>query len=526
MGDAPPPALSGKARYLKGAVLGEGTFGVVTKAEDTLTRKAVAIKKIRLGKYKEGVNFTAIREIKLLQELRHPHVIELVDVFPHKRNLHLVFECCESDLEAVVKDKFLPLGVPEIKSYVQMTLKAVAYCHSCWVLHRDLKPNNLLIAPNGALKLADFGLARVFGSPNRRFTHQVFARWYRAPELLLGSKIYGPGVDLWAVGCIFAELMLRRPFVPGSSDIDQLGRIYQQLGTPTEETWPGHKNLPDYMEFSRVPPPPLRDAFPSAPPEALDLLAKLTAFDPNRRVTAEEALKHPYFAAPPLATPFPELPRPTHTFGEGGGGGGGGRGGDGGSNPFGGGGDGGGGGGGGEGRTRCLRRGAPAAAGGARPATAWTRRAPQAGRRSVTRRRRARGRRAPRRRRGGRRARAAPVVAADGARASRRRRRRGGRARGAAPRRARGLARRRRGRRPGGRGADEYGGRAERVRRAGPRGERRGGDGVGGGSRVGRGRAAGAQHRRPRVPAQEEARPRRRVPRREHGDSRRGRGGG
>jgi cyclin-dependent kinase 7 len=360
MGDAPPPALSGKARYLKGAVLGEGTFGVVTKAEDTLTRKAVAIKKIRLGKYKEGVNFTAIREIKLLQELRHPHVIELVDVFPHKRNLHLVFECCESDLEAVVKDKFLPLGVPEIKSYVQMTLKAVAYCHSCWVLHRDLKPNNLLIAPNGALKLADFGLARVFGSPNRRFTHQVFARWYRAPELLLGSKIYGPGVDLWAVGCIFAELMLRRPFVPGSSDIDQLGRIYQQLGTPTEETWPGHKNLPDYMEFSRVPPPPLRDAFPSAPPEALDLLAKLTAFDPNRRVTAEEALKHPYFAAPPLATPFPELPRPTHTFGEGGGGGGGGRGGDGGSNPFGGGGDGGdGGGGGGEGRDAMPPPGSP-----------------------------------------------------------------------------------------------------------------------------------------------------------------------
>ena len=253
-------------RYEKRHQPGEGTFGVVTKAEDTLTRKAVAIKKIRLGKYKEGVNFTAIREIKLLQELRHPHVIELVDVFPHKRNLHLVFECCESDLEAVVKDKFLPLGVPEIKSYVQMTLKAVAYCHSCWVLHRDLKPNNLLIAPNGALKLADFGLARVFGSPNRRFTHQVFARWYRAPELLLGSKIYGPGVDLWAVGCIFAELMLRRPFVPGSSDIDQLGRIYQQLGTPTEETWPGHKNLPDYMEFSRVPPPPLRDAFPSAPP--------------------------------------------------------------------------------------------------------------------------------------------------------------------------------------------------------------------------------------------------------------------
>ena len=310
---------TGKERYIKGAALGEGTFGVVTKAEDTVTHKIVAIKKIRLGKYKEGVNFTAIREIKLLQELRHPHVIELVDCFPHKRNLNLVFECCESDLEAVIKDKFLPLGTPEIKSYMQMTLRAVAYCHECWVLHRDLKPNNLLIAPNGALKLADFGLARVFGSPNRKFTHQVFARWYRAPELLLGSKAYGPGVDVWAVGCVFAELMLRKPFFPGSSDIDQLGRIYQGLGTPTEETWPGHKTLPDYMEFSKTPAPDLRGVFATAPPEALDLLKKLMAFDPNRRVSAAEALRHAYFSAQPLATPFPDLPRPTQKFGDEGG---------------------------------------------------------------------------------------------------------------------------------------------------------------------------------------------------------------
>ena len=318
----------GMKRYIKGATLGEGSFGVVTKAEDTLTQKHVAIKKIRLGKYKEGVNFTAIREIKLLQELKHPHIIELVDVFPHKRNLNLVFECCESDLEAVIKDKFLPLGVPEIKSYMSMTLTAVAYCHFAWVLHRDLKPNNLLIAPNGALKLADFGLARVFGSPNRKFTHQVFARWYRAPELLLGSKVYGPGVDMWAVGCIFAELMLRKPFFPGSSDIDQLGRIYAGLGTPTEESWPGHKNLPDYVEFSHCPCPPLRQLFVTAPPDALDLLQKLMAFDPNRRLSAEDALKHPYFSTQPLATPFPNLPRPTQRFGdeEGGGGGGGGGG--------------------------------------------------------------------------------------------------------------------------------------------------------------------------------------------------------
>lgn len=311
----------GKERYIKGAALGEGTFGVVTKAEDTVTHKIVAIKKIRLGKYKEGVNFTAVREIKLLQELKHPHVIELVDCFPHKRNLNLVFECCESDLEAVIKDKFLNLGTPAIKSYLQMTLKAVGYCHKAWVLHRDLKPNNLLIAPNGALKLADFGLARVFGSPNRKFTHQVFARWYRAPELLLGSKIYGPGVDLWAVGCIFAELMLRKPYLPGSSDIDQLGRIYNALGTPTDTTWPGHKTLPDYMEFQSVAAPDLRQTFKTAPPDALDLLKQLLLFDPNRRLTAEQALKHPYFSSQPLPTPFPDLPRPTHKFGDEGGGG-------------------------------------------------------------------------------------------------------------------------------------------------------------------------------------------------------------
>ena len=171
--------------------------------------------------------------------------------------------------------------------------------------------------------MADFGLARVFGSPNRKFTYRVFARWYRAPELLL-DKAYGPGVDIWAVGCIFAELMLRKPFFPGSSDIDQLGRIYAGLGTPTEESWPGHANLPDWMEFQFAPAPPLRQLFATAPPDALDLLSKLLAFDPNRRISAEQALRHPYFDAQPLATPFPDLPRPTRRFGDEGGGGGGG----------------------------------------------------------------------------------------------------------------------------------------------------------------------------------------------------------
>ncbi|OIT31474.1 cyclin-dependent kinase d-1 [Nicotiana attenuata] len=200
-------------RYLKREVLGEGTYGVVFKAIDTKSGQTVAIKKIRLGKQKEGVNFTALREIKLLKELKDPHVIELIDAFPHKGNLHLVFEFMETDLEAVIRDRNIFLSPADIKSYIQMTLKGLAFCHKKYVLHRDMKPNNLLIGPNGQLKLADFGLARLFGSPDRRFTHQVFARWYRAPELLFGAKQYGPGVDVWAAACIFAELLLRRPFL-------------------------------------------------------------------------------------------------------------------------------------------------------------------------------------------------------------------------------------------------------------------------------------------------------------------------
>uniref|UniRef100_A0A7I4F4M7 [RNA-polymerase]-subunit kinase n=1 Tax=Physcomitrium patens TaxID=3218 RepID=A0A7I4F4M7_PHYPA len=203
--------VTGVNRYDKGVTIGSGTFGIVFKAIDKLTNRTVAVKMIRTGKYKEGVNVTALREIKLLKELYDPNVIELVDVYQHKRNLYLVFEYMESDLEAVIYDRNTFLSPADYKSYIYMTLKGLAFCHKKWILHRDMKPNNLLLGSDGQLKIADFGLARIFGSPDRRFTHEVFARWYRAPELLFGSKMYGPGVDVWAVACIFAELILRRP---------------------------------------------------------------------------------------------------------------------------------------------------------------------------------------------------------------------------------------------------------------------------------------------------------------------------
>ncbi|KAL8124076.1 cyclin-dependent kinase D-3-like [Apium graveolens] len=297
-------------RYLKREVLGEGTYGVVFKAIDTKTGQTVAIKKIRIGKQKEGVNFTALREIKLLKELKDPNIIELIDAFPHKENLHLVFEFMETDLEAVIRDRNIVLSPADIKSFLQMTLKGLAFCHKKWVLHRDMKPNNLLIGPKGQLKLADFGLARIFGSPDRRFTHQVFARWYRAPELLFGAKQYGPGVDVWAAACIFAELLLRRPFLQGNSDIDQLGKIFAAFGTPKPTQWPDMIYLPDYVEYQYVPGQPLRTLFPMASDDTLDLLSKMFMYDPKTRISAQEALEHRYFTSGPLPTEPISLPRP------------------------------------------------------------------------------------------------------------------------------------------------------------------------------------------------------------------------
>uniref|UniRef100_A0A8C6PMP5 Cyclin-dependent kinase 7 n=1 Tax=Nothobranchius furzeri TaxID=105023 RepID=A0A8C6PMP5_NOTFU len=263
-------------RYEKLDFLGEGQFATVYKARDKLTDTIVAIKKIKVGhktEAKDGVNRTALREIKLLQELHHPNIIGLLDAFGHKSNISLVFDFMETDLE-------------------------------------DLKPNNLLLDSNGVLKLADFGLAKAFGSPNRIYTHQVVTRWYRSPELLFGAKMYGVGVDMWAVGCILAELLLRIPFLAGDSDLDQLTKIFEALGTPTEETWPGMTSLPDYVSFKIFPGTPLEHIFSAAGDDLLELLQGLFTFSPSTRTTATQALKMKYFSNRPGPTPGPQLPQP------------------------------------------------------------------------------------------------------------------------------------------------------------------------------------------------------------------------
>uniref|UniRef100_A0A673A0U4 Cyclin-dependent kinase 7 n=1 Tax=Sphaeramia orbicularis TaxID=375764 RepID=A0A673A0U4_9TELE len=293
-------------RYEKLDFLGEGQFATVYKARDKITDTIVAIKKVQ----NISINRTALREIKLLQELHHPNIIGLLDAFGHKSNISLVFDFMETDLEVIIKDTSLVLTPAHIKAYILMTLQGLEYMHQHWVLHRDLKPNNLLLDENGVLKLADFGLAKSFGSPNRVYTHQVVTRWYRSPELLFGARMYGVGVDMWAVGCILAELLLRIPFLAGDSDLDQLTKIFEALGTPTEETWPGVSSLPDYVSFKIFPGTPLEHIFSAAGDDLLELLQGLFTFNPSTRTTATQALKMRYFSNRPGPTPGPQLPRP------------------------------------------------------------------------------------------------------------------------------------------------------------------------------------------------------------------------
>ena len=301
----------------QGRTLGEGANGVVYEAHDSLVGgRRVAVKKVRMGRLKEGVNMTALREIRFLKELRHPHVVELLDVFPHKRNLMLVYEYLDCDLEHVINDSSLRLRQSDVKAFFRMALEGLAACHKAWVLHRDFKPNNLLIGRDGSLKLADFGASRCYGDVSDfpgNFTTQVFARWYRAPELLFGAKQYGPGVDLWAAGCVFAELMLRKPFLPADSDLKQLSLIFDALGTPTEDEWPRMATLPGYLRFETRPKPAratMRALFRNCSDDALDLLLRLLAFDPGRRISAADALRHPYFSSDPPPTPAAKLPLP------------------------------------------------------------------------------------------------------------------------------------------------------------------------------------------------------------------------
>lgn len=285
--------------YIKVEKIGEGTYGVVYKGKHKKTGRIVALKKIRIENEDEGVPSTAIREISMLKELIHPNIVGLLDVLMQENRLYLVFEFLAMDLkkylDSIPTGQFMEKDL--VKSYMFQLLEGILFCHRRRILHRDLKPQNLLIDQKGALKMADFGLARAFGVPVRVYTHEVVTLWYRAPEVLLGSPRYSTPVDIWSVGCIFAEMANKSPLFRGDSEIDQLFRIFRTLGTPTEEVWPGVSEMPDY-----------KNSFPNWKSNSISvlsnrlgldgqsLLEEMLVYNPGDRISALDALEHEYFA--------------------------------------------------------------------------------------------------------------------------------------------------------------------------------------------------------------------------------------
>jgi cyclin-dependent kinase len=272
-------------KYEKLEKVGEGTYGKVYKAKDKESGEVVALKKTRLEMDEEGVPPTALREVSLLQMLSQSlYVVRLLCV-EHCVNKHgkpllyLVFEYLETDLKKFIDSHRKganprPLPPALVQSFLYQLCKGVAHCHSHGVLHRDLKPQNLLVDKDrGILKIADLGLGRAFTVPLKSYTHEIVTLWYRAPEVLLGSAHYSTGVDIWSVGCIFAEMVRRQALFPGDSEFQQLLHIFRLLGTPTESQWPGVSSLRDWHVYPQWEPQNLARAVPSLGPDGVDLLS-------------------------------------------------------------------------------------------------------------------------------------------------------------------------------------------------------------------------------------------------------------
>lgn len=283
--------------------LGRGAYGIVWKAIDKKTREVVALKKCFDAFQNATDAQRTFREIMFLQELNgHENIVRLLNVLKadNDQDIYLICDYMESDLHAVIRANILE----EIhKQYViYQLLKSLKFMHSGQMLHRDIKPSNILLNSDCQVKVCDFGLARSVvqqqdNAQNPVLTDYVATRWYRAPEILLGSTSYTKGVDLWSVGCILGELLSGKPIFPGTSTMNQLDRIMEVTGRPTTEDVDAIKSpfaatMLESLPMSR--PRPLNEMFPSASVEALDLLRLCLQFNPNKRVSAREMLRHPY----------------------------------------------------------------------------------------------------------------------------------------------------------------------------------------------------------------------------------------
>lgn len=286
----------------------EGTYGVVYRARDKRTQEIVALKKLKMEREKEGFPITSLREINTLLISQHINVVTVREIVvgSNMDQIFIVMDFVQHDLKGLMETMrkknqvFLP---GEVKCLMQQLLRAIHHLHDNWILHRDLKASNLLLSHNGILKVGDFGLAREYGSPLKNYTAIVVTLWYRAPELLLGTKRYSTHIDVWSIGCILGELLMMEPLFPGKSEVDELNKIFKLLGTPSEKIWPGYKELPGVrsMKFIDFPVSKLREKFPERmlSDHGLDLMKGLLTYDPRQRMTCAQALEHPWFEENP-----------------------------------------------------------------------------------------------------------------------------------------------------------------------------------------------------------------------------------
>ncbi|KAK3703132.1 hypothetical protein LTR37_014609 [Vermiconidia calcicola] len=301
----------------------EGSYGFVSRAREEATGEIVAIKKLKLNPATDGgFPVTALREIQCLNAAKHRHIVDLREVVTGegsaKEDVYLVMEFLEHDLKTLQDEMEEPFMPSEVKTLLLQLGSAVEFLHDHWILHRDLKTSNILMNNRGEIKIADFGMARFCGDPPpNNLTQLVVTLWYRAPELLLGATTYDSAIDMWSLGCIFGELLTKNPLMQGKNEVDQLSKIFELCGIPSEDTWPGFKRLPNARTL-RLPSQTkaaqgsiIRSKFATLTSAGSSLLNSLLSLNPAQRPTAKQMLEHPYFREDPRPKPtamFPTFP--------------------------------------------------------------------------------------------------------------------------------------------------------------------------------------------------------------------------
>ena len=277
--------------------LGEGTYGSVYKGIDRETNSPVAMKFMNIFDNEEGISQTTLREISILRSLNHPNIIQLLEYHIDEKNIILVTQFMDIDLRKYLLRKRGPLESRYIKSIIFQLLSGLDYLHSHSIMHRDIKPENTLLQlQSGIVQLCDFGFSRLFTIPIRVVTPDVVTLWYKAPEILLHNEIYDPGIDIWSVGCMMAELSSGRALFRGDSNIDMINKIFQILGTPDESILCKFNDFAkNEIQVAKYEPQDLGKVINSNDVFFVDLVKKMLMIDPIHRITAHDALKHPYF---------------------------------------------------------------------------------------------------------------------------------------------------------------------------------------------------------------------------------------